>query len=274
MKAPAPGSDALLDGLRVRAGQIVLSLDDPGVLAGIGLFETLALRRGRVLDLELHLERLANGCERLSVPLPPVGTLRRELLEIGGSRGEEHGWVKVICTRGGRRAVFAGPFPSQQVGRAVSAIVLPWRRNPADPLVGFKTLNYGASTLGLELARRRGADEGLWLNTRGHLAEACTANLFVVQGRRLFTPRPQDGILPGVVRGQVLEAARGLGFLVHAGKLRLPRLERASEAFLTSSVAGVRPLVKLDGRDVGRGVPGTATRRLAAEVERHRTAEA
>ena len=66
----------------------------------------------------------------------------------------------------------------------------------------------------MEQARRQGADEGLWLNSRGHLAEGCTSNVFVVQGGKLFTPAERDGILPGVVRALTLRAARSGGLPV------------------------------------------------------------
>jgi branched-subunit amino acid aminotransferase/4-amino-4-deoxychorismate lyase len=151
-------------------------------------------------------------------------------------------------------------------GRPSRAVILPWRRCLRDPLAGLKTLSYAANLVGLEEARRRNADEGLWLNTRGHLAEGCASNLFVIMGRALFTPGVGEGILAGIVRGVVLRAAGEIGLPVHEGRLRVRRLERAREAFLTSSLRGVRPLVAVDGRPVGSGRPGVVTRRLAERV--------
>jgi branched-subunit amino acid aminotransferase/4-amino-4-deoxychorismate lyase len=148
---------------------------------------------------------------------------------------------------------------------------LPWRKSLDDPLAGCKSLNYAASALGLEAARSRGAQEGLWLNARGHLAEGCISNVFVIQGRRVFTPSERDGILPGIVRHLTVVAARKLGLDVHEGKIRLVRLERASEAFLTSSVRGIRPIVTFEGAPVGKGSPGPWTARIAAEVAKLRS---
>jgi 4-amino-4-deoxychorismate lyase len=134
----------------------------------------------------------------------------------------------------------------------------------------LKTLSYASNLRGLAWAEARGADEGLWLNDRGRLAEGCTSNIFVVHGGKLFTPGEGEGILPGTVRAVVLRASRGLGVPTHEGKLRLRRLERAGEAFLTSSVRGLRPLVRLDGRPIGAGAPGPITRLLQAEARRLR----
>jgi branched-subunit amino acid aminotransferase/4-amino-4-deoxychorismate lyase len=156
-------------------------------------------------------------------------------------------------------------------GRPASAVLLPWRRNAQDPLAGLKTLNYAANRMGRAWAAERGADEGLWRNARGHLTEGCSSNLFVVEGRKLFTAAVADGILPGIVRGQVLGSARDLGVAIHEGKLRLRRLERAREAFLTSSLGGVRPLVRYAGRVLGSGEAGPLTRKLAERVALART---
>jgi branched-subunit amino acid aminotransferase/4-amino-4-deoxychorismate lyase len=270
VRIPSDESPAWADGHRVRPEQLAIPASDPAFQFGLGLFETLALRGGALLDFELHLARLGAACRRLDVPVPHDDLLRRVALEAATGQSAACGWLKIICTRGGRWFVFSGEMDPAEEGRVISAVTLPWRRNPDDPLTGLKTLNYAGSALGLEQARRREADEGIWLNTRGHLAEGCTSNLFVVDGRKLFTPSVRDGILPGVVRGLVLPAARVLGFLVHEGKLRPPRLGRAREAFLTSSLCGVRPLVRVDGRALGGGVPGAATRRIAAEVDKLR----
>jgi branched-subunit amino acid aminotransferase/4-amino-4-deoxychorismate lyase len=236
------------------------------VQSGLGAFETLAVRDGLPLDWSAHLDRLRASASRLDVALPDGETLAAAAAGIASRVEGGCGWLRVVALRDGPCAIFGGPIDPEEEGRPTSAVVLPWRRSPSDPLAGFKTMNYAAFVLGLEEARRRGADEGLWLNTRGHLSEGCTSNVFVISGRKLFTPAPRDGILPGVTRVRVLAAARQLGLAVHEGKVRLKRLERAGEAFLSSSVRGIRPLVMVDGKKVRDGQPGPVTRAIAERV--------
>src|SRR4029079_9509531 len=97
-----------------------------------------------------------------------------------------------------------------------------------------------------------------------------TANVFVVGRGKIFTPSERDGILPGITRDLTIRAARALGLHIHEGKVRLERLERAQEAFLTSSVRGIRPVVRFGGKPVGRGAPRPVTAALAPEVEQDR----
>ena len=255
-----------LDGALVPSDRATVALTDPAIQSGVGVFETLAVREGLLLDWEAHFERLKTAAGRLGVPLPRADTLAQASATVAARVEGGLGWLKIMAVRGNHCVVFSGVMEASEEGRSVSAVLLPWRRNPKDPLTSLKTLNYAALTLGLEEARRRGADEGIWLNTRGHLAEACTSNVLVVCKRKIFTPGPREGILPGVTRSFALRAAHELGLNVHEGKVRLSRLETGDEAFLTSSLRGVRPLVIFQGRPVGRGEPGPITRAIAREV--------
>jgi branched-subunit amino acid aminotransferase/4-amino-4-deoxychorismate lyase len=255
-----------VDGTRVAADRATVTLADPAIQAGIGAFETLAVRDSQLLDWEAHHDRLERSAEWLGVRLHDRTALAEGAAAVAAEVAGGLGWLKIVALRGGPTAIFAGAIDPAAIGESVSAILLRWRRSPSDPLAHFKTLNYAPFALGLEEARRRGADEGLWLNTRGHVAEGCSSSVFVVRRRTIFTAAVRDGILPGVTRAIALEAARALGIVIHEGKLRLKKLETADEAFLSSSVRGVRPLVRFEGRPVGRGLPGPITRAIADRV--------
>jgi branched-subunit amino acid aminotransferase/4-amino-4-deoxychorismate lyase len=267
---PEPGSRCWIDGRPVAVERACLPAFDPGLLSGLGLFETLALRSARAIDLDAHLGRLQAAAGQLQIAMPPIERVRGIVEVAAATSPDACGWIKIVVTAAGHWLVARGRMVPQDEGRPASAVVLRFRRNPRDPLVGLKTLCYAPGVLGLREAMQRGADEGLWLNVRGRLAEGCASNLFVVRGGRLFTPSEREGILPGIVRRRTIEAARGLGLAVHEGPVRRERLARAGEAFLTSSLRGVRPLVRVGGRPVGSGATGPLTRRLAAEVARLR----
>ena len=80
--------------------------------------------------------------------------------------------------------------------------------------------------------------------------QACAGNVFVVRGRAVVTPSLEDGARDGVVRALAIEALRGFGLSVRQSKVRLAALRSADEVFLTSSLCGVRPVVRIDARDV------------------------
>ena len=272
MRKPRADGGGWLDGRPVPLDELSVSVDDPAFHAGFGLFETIAIRSGRILELDEHLDRMAEAAKRISIPLPTRDELLETSRAAAAAESAQTGWLKIVVTAGGRWMVFTGAMDPAEAGRSVSAVLLPWRVNPHDPRAGLKTLNYAHSLIGMEEARRRGADEGVWLNTRGHLAECCTSNLFVVRHRVVYTASVRDGVLPGTVRRLAIAAARQAGLQVHEGRIRLKRLEQADEAFLTSSLRGVRPLVRFEGKPVGSGSPGAITRRIGEAVARARLA--
>jgi branched-chain amino acid aminotransferase len=131
------------------------------------------------------------------------------------------------------------------------------RRDESSPLAGVKTISLAESVVALSEARAGGADEALLLNLAGDVCEATTANVFAVRDGVPVTPPLESGCLAGITRDHVL----ALGGTERA--LSPEDLREADEAFLTSSTREVQPLVAIDGRPVGDGRPGPATRRLA-----------
>lgn len=261
-----PTGRAMRDGAVVDAGALILAWSDPVAQWGLGVFETLAVRDAAPRDVDAHIVRLAASAARFGVTIPSAAQLSEAALTVAAGVAGGYGWLRLNVSRSGRWVVYGGSSERSEEGRPASAIVLPWRRHRLDPLVGVKSLAYAASIVGLEEARRRGADEGLWLNERGHVTDACTANVFVVRGRAAVTPSLADGARDGVMRARALEALRALGLSVHQSKVRIATLTGADEIFLTSSLRGVRPVVRVDGRNVRAGKPGAVARRVAERL--------
>lgn len=261
-----PEGRAVLCGTLVTSDDLLLPWSDPAAQWGLGVFETIAVRDGAPRHLDDHLRRLSAAAQRFGVPLPSATELTRAALLVAEGASSGSGWLKILGSRSGRWAVFAGPIDPEAFGRALSAVVLPWRRHRLDPTTGIKSTAYAASLLGLEEARRCGADEGLWLNERGHVVQACTGNVFIARGRAVVTPSLRDGARDGVTRALAIEALRELGLSVRLSKVRIAALRAASEVFLTSSLCGVRPVVRIDARVVRGGQPGPISRRLAQRL--------
>ncbi|PVM91378.1 4-amino-4-deoxychorismate lyase, partial [Caulobacter radicis] len=148
-------------------------------------------------------------------------------------------------------------------GAPARAVVASVRRNEGSPASRLKTLSYLDNVLARREARAAGADEALMLNNQGHLACASAGNLFWLEGRVLFTPALDCGVLAGLARGRVMTAAAGLGLEACEVHVGLEALASADAVFLTNSLTGVRPLVQLDGRDLGED-PRVAALAVAA----------
>ena len=261
-----PAGRAVQDGVIIDAQALAIAWSDPAAQWGLGVFETVAVRDGGPRLLEEHARRLAHAANRMRVPLPSPSEIEAAAGVVCRGVAGGYGWLKLVASRSGRWATFGGASDPSEEGRAVAVVVLPWKRHRLDPLTAIKSLAYAGSIVGLEQARRSGADEGLWLNERGHVMEACAANVFVVAGRAAVTPSLADGARDGVTRARAIDVLRAMGLSVRQSKVRFATLRGADEIFLTSSLCGVRPVVRIDGRDVRGGIAGPVTRALAEQV--------
>src|SRR5690606_36413033 len=121
-----------------------------------------------------------------------------------------------------------------------------------------KTLNYLPTILGKAAAARRGAYEGLFVRDGRYLMEGTSSSVFLVRGSALQTP-PVAGILPGVTRRIIQQLADREGLRVIEKATPVGDLKKADEVFLTSSVAEIVPVVRLDDTPIGGSRPGPVT---------------
>ena len=114
----------------------------------------------------------------------------------------------------------------------------------------------------MQEAVRRGASEALMRNYRGELAECSTSNIFIVKNGAALTPPIDAGLLPGITRAFLFEVGAEAGIPVREQVLRDEDLFGADECFLTSTTREAVPIVQVDERRIGSGVPGPVTRAL------------
>jgi branched-chain amino acid aminotransferase len=250
---------------------------DRGLTLGDGVFETMRVRGGTVFRLERHLARLTHALAALEIPAP--GELREWITRAAkGADGEAS--IRLTVTRGPGPSgvappvpprptviVSAGPmpsFPSSLYTVGLAAHVASGRRNEYAMTAGLKTLAYVDAVAGLLEARRAGADEALFLDTQGHCSEATASNIFAWTCNELITPPQSCGVLPGITREAVLELARAEGLPVAERAFGLDELTAAAEIFLTSSLRGLAPVVRLNGQAIGRAIPGPRSQHLSA----------
>ena len=133
-------------------------------------------------------------------------------------------------------------------------------------LGGVKSTSYAVNMAAEAEAKRRGADDAVFLSSDGTVLEGPVTNVWWREGSTLLTPSLDLGILAGVTRSQVLRSAGELGYEIEEGWFPLGRLAAAEEAFTSSSVREIMPVVELDGRQLGDGRPGSAALELQAAL--------
>ena len=280
-----------VDGRLANGREPHLSAFDRGFMLGDGVFETLRVRGAHPTELAEHLERLRRSATGLGIDLPPdleamVGDAIRTVIDaegLGGSTGDAS--VRITVSRGafasrgllpseeGVRPTIVVqawpvvPAPPDHLERGLHLVSSSVRRDPENPLSSLKTTSRADYVFARLEARRAGADDALFLTTDGFISEATTANVFVVRRGELATPSLASAVLPGTTRSWLLGWAANVGLEPIEGWLTVGDLAGADEAFLSSSVAGVLPVTRFDGRPIGDGLPGRWTRRARDDRE-------
>ena len=236
----------------------VFRADDEAILRGSCAFETLRVYGGRPFLLAEHLTRFRHSAQSLALE-PPDGVEDLIGLVLGAAPAD---FVMRFYRTSATIVVTAAVLPGDlEEERAHGVRLRSFEVGAPPPLLGgAKTTSYGLSFAARREAERLGADDALLLG-EGLVLEAATANIWWRRGDELFTPATRPGVLPGVTRGFVCGLER-----VTEGAFPLADLGGADEAFLTSSVREVMPVVELDGTPIGDGRPGPAAARLQAAL--------
>ncbi|HVH10607.1 MAG TPA: aminotransferase class IV [Gemmatimonadales bacterium] len=268
-----------LNGSFLDRGRAAVSVDDRGFLFGDGVYEVTRAHQGRLFEPERHLARLERGLDALRITPPP--TLDRGALvaisdqlvrENGLSDGDATVYLQITRGAAERTHHFPPPGTRPSVFLSAQRLVVPddVRARGASAITtadqrwarcDVKTIQLLPNVLAKQRAVAAGAFEAI-LTRDGVVTEGASTNVFASLDGVLRTHPLDHRILGGVTRAVVLELAGELGLAVSERALTVDELARVSELFLTATTVDVMPVVKLDGRPVGDGRPGSVARRL------------
>lgn len=270
--APAAGMPASSPRL-VDPSESVIPVTDMGFTRGDGVFETVGVHRGRMHDLEPHLDRLAQSAAMLDMPAPDLGTLReaivmavdallRDLDEVPDtamckvfySRGLEEA---IALTPGGRPfgAAYAEVFPDVTHERTAGISVVTLTRGYPHGLgtqapwllIGAKTLSYAVNMAALRHAASAGAQDVIFTTTDGYVLEAPRSTVLVRLGDAVVTPAIEGGLLHGTAQRAAFDAFEAEGLTCAYRDVRVDELDEADAVWLTDSVNVLRPIHTIDG---------------------------
>ncbi len=236
-----------------------LSAFDRGFLLGDGLFETFIKKDGRIPFFKAHMARLFSSLKRLDLFL----SYDEEYFENVFDKFPDNNVIRLTVSRGASKErglwpvdsvpfVCAQSYPLKPAETAISISTISFPKNEKSPLVGIKSLNYLEAILAKKEVVEKNCDDGVFLNTQGHVCEAITANLFWVKSGQLYTPPLSVGALPGVTRQVILGREK-----VEERKVLLDELYNVDEIFLTNAVQGIRSVIQLDNVTYTKDAPVT-----------------
>ena len=225
-----------------------------GLLNGWGVFSTMRVTDGVMFAFERHLARMRYDAKRMHVPFPDnEDWIHSRLMALVNANHASNCTLRVVVVRN-----HGGPYEGLGIDRKFDLIgfttdLVDWPetvslglkahgRHAGSEFSGAKMLSWSYNLVWNEEAHQRGFDEVVLLNERGEVSECTSANIFAIEGDRVWTPPLSSGCLPGITRALLLDeiAVPGIQF---GEKTFLPEdLERADRVFITSTTRDALPV--------------------------------
>lgn len=272
----------------VPAKQVALGVSTQALHYGTGVFEGIRSYRSatgdglsHLISAEAHYERLLDSARLLRMDLPYTAA---ELVEITAEllRRNDHredAYVRPIAhklalepgTPVGVRlrgvsmsfTISTMPMPRYSKAEGMRCAVTSWRRIPDSslPARGKICGAYANNALAVDEVEAAGFDDAIFLNQREEVSEASTANIFLVRDGVAATPGPAADILEGITRATAIGILeREAGVPVAQRPIARSELYTADEVFVTGTGCEIVPVIEVDGRRVGTGIVGAATK--------------
>lgn len=259
-----------------------ISVFDAGFVLGDGVWEGLRLVKGRILALDEHMDRLYEGANAIQLD---IGMTRDELvgaiqatLDRNGMTDGAH--IRLMVTRGRKKT--PNQDPRFALGQATIVIIAEYKTpKPESKAKGLTLFTStircsGPDVFDLRLnshsrlnfiqaliqAINAGADEALMLDPHGFVASCNSTNFFIVRKGELWTSTGRFNF-KGITRAKAIDLYRKDGGTVREHDFTLAEVYGADEAFVTGTLGGITPVVRIDGRQIGDGKPGPVTAHVA-----------
>lgn len=270
--------DAYVNGRYVPHGHARVHVEDRAYQFADGVYEVVAIRGGRIVDEEPHLDRLDRSLKELRIAWPmsraAMKSVMRELIRrnrvddgslyLQVSRGvapRDHAFPKtaprpalVMTTRQARSPNAA------LIEKGASVITIPdirWER------CDIKSVSLLPNVLGKQQAVEAGAYEAWQVAADGTVTEGTSTNAWIVNDRNeLVTRKADEAILSGTTRLAVKKIAAESQIRLVERPFTVDEARKAREAFLTSTTSFVLPITAIDGHKIGDGRPGPVATRL------------
>ncbi len=271
---------AYVNGRYVPHKQARVHIEDRGYQFADGVYEVTAVRGGRLVDNDWHMERLERSLSELRIRMPMARdaiamvmgeTVRRNRVRNGivylqisrGVATRDHAFPPDALPPALIMTAKSTPPPNPEViengVKVVSVPDIRWTRRD------IKSISLLPNCLAKQTARENAAYEAWQVEPGGEVTEGASTNAWIIdQGGTLITHPVENAILNGITRRRLIELAKAQGIPVEERRFSITEAKQAREAFLTSTTSFVTPIVEIDDKVIGNGKPGTISLQLRA----------
>ena len=273
---------AYVNGRYLPGHHAMIHIEDRGYQFSDGVYEVCEVRDAQIIDERRHMARLNRSLDELRIAMPmPASALAVVMRECLRRNRVRYGILYLQITRGVARRDHAFPPPATKPSLVITARHLDQAGNERTAAEGIavitvrdnrwervdiKSISLLPNVLAKQNARELGAKEAWFVDRRGHVTEGSSTNAWIVSKEGKVITRPADtGILRGITRTVLIDVIAAHGLELEERAFTAEEAYRAREAFVTSASQVVLPVVRIDDRPIGNGVPGSIATALRAK---------
>jgi D-alanine transaminase len=266
---------AILNGKIIQRSEAKVDIEDRGYQFGDGVYEVIRVYNGKMFTVTEHLNRFVKSLDSIGITLPyTMDHLTKLLEDLIAKNNLQLGTIYMQITRGVAPRNHA--FPSENVSPSLVAYTKEAARPLENLKIGVKTIVTedirwlrcdikSLNLLGNLLAKQKAAEVGCFeaIQHRGQdVTEGSSSNIFIVKNGMIISHQSDNLILKGITKDVILQVCERNSIPVEERTFTLDEFMDADEVFLSSTTAEVMPIIEVDGKKVGDGLPGPVTKRL------------
>jgi D-alanine transaminase len=264
-----------LNGEYMPAEQATISPLDRGFLFGDGIYDVTPSYAGRMVGLQLHMERMKNGLQSIGIDNPLSDNQWQDIaMNLSEKNGGQNLGIYFQVSRGNEGRRFHG-FPANTKPTVLGMVIeiaphpeVPDRKTKSGLRVistedlrwrhcDIKSTALLGNVLHFQESYELQRDETIMYNSYEELTEASCSNVFIVKDGIVATPILDHQLLPGISRHMAIESMRADGTIkVQERVVTMDEVRTADEVWITNSSKHIAPVVELDGQPVGDGLVG------------------
>jgi len=235
----------------IKSDKAIVPFSDGGFLYGDGLFETMRFDKRNIFSITEHLDRLFQGLEIVNLEInSSKEDLEKLLYQVIEKNNLESGIIRLMITRGNTdqqlgsintSALFISIKQFYEIPKPPVKVV--YLDETKFPIIRFspaiKSMNYIGNMLAKKESSNLGAFEPVFYNKNQIITECAIRNIFYIKDNILLTPPTSLGILPGVMRDQIIQISHAIGIHVKEKEISYKDINNMDEAFISSTGIGM-----------------------------------
>ncbi|MCF7916250.1 MAG: aminotransferase class IV [Candidatus Omnitrophica bacterium] len=246
---------------------------EPGFLFGWGVFEPARIYNQKIPFLDKHIKRLEDSLQLIGIEKPDLDY--QEIVKILLDQNcltDAYLRITVYKQRKGTGVIiYVAPFEYYKEAaykQGFKVIVSPHLRSKSSFNSKIKSISYLQNRISWLEAQKKGAQEALVLSSNSKLIGGTRSNVFFIKNNRLVTPSKESGAFSGITREIILEIAKNLDIKIEERIVEQNELENCQEAFITSALMEVMPIVSCCDKMIGKGIPGKLSLKILEEYRK------